>query len=449
MGERPGAHGGIVADLPDRLTPEQDAILSDTQERWRRAGLNCEPADRPAAEAGVRLAYQLAGLDPPARIAWLDSPIQGAIAAAALSRPDLQGPAARLRDHAGGGDPARSGGDAARSSGWLEPRLPGIGIDDGRRAAHPGRVSWCDWCDRTAEALEAQGLPIAAGSAGAAVRERLRGAAWSAARADVRGQVGPSLWAQAWAHADPLWTQLVDLLVGRLRVGITREIEQQLGSDRAAQLPPVLLGAVLGQHEAGWLAAFDGLGRAVPGLRGPERLAGLMAVAQAAGWWWPFERVALLTERPVLLRRDSQHRLHHPDGPAAAYPDGFAVHAWHGMPVTPELTATLANLTVERIQAEVNAELRRVMIEHYGEERYLRDVGGRLLDSDDSGTLWHLPVPGDEPLVMVEVVNATPEPDGTRRRYWLRVPPSIRSARAAVAWTFGLEPEEYQPLRQT
>lgn len=50
---------------------------------------------------------------------------------------------------------------------------------------------------------------------------------------------------------------------------------------------------------------------------------------------------------------------------------------------------------------------------------------------------------------MVEVVNATPEPDGTRRTYWLRVPPQTRTAKEGVAWTFGLDPADYQPLTQT
>ena len=33
-------------------------------------------------------------------------------------------------------------------------------------------------------------------------------------------------------------------------------------------------------------------------------------------------------------------------------------------------------------------------------------------------------------------MNSTPEPDGTRRTYFLRVPPQMRTAREAVAWTF-------------
>ena len=40
---------------------------------------------------------------------------------------------------------------------------------------------------------------------------------------------------------------------------------------------------------------------------------------------------------------------------------------------------------------------------------------------------------------VVEVVNATPEPDGSYRHYFLQVPPGVRTAREAVAWTFGFE----------
>ena len=49
----------------------------------------------------------------------------------------------------------------------------------------------------------------------------------------------------------------------------------------------------------------------------------------------------------------------------------------------------------------------------------------QLLQQDDYGKLWRTTLPVDgEPLTVVEVVNATPEPDGTHRRYFLRVPPT-------------------------
>jgi hypothetical protein len=56
---------------------------------------------------------------------------------------------------------------------------------------------------------------------------------------------------------------------------------------------------------------------------------------------------------------------------------------------------------------------------------------------------------GEEPITMVEVINSTPEPDGGRKTYFLRVPPRTETARAGVAWTFGLTPEEYRPSAES
>jgi hypothetical protein len=66
------------------LSPEQHALLGLVCEEWLGVGLATGPADRPAAEQGVRLAYQAAGLRPPERVVWLGSPVAGTIAAATL-----------------------------------------------------------------------------------------------------------------------------------------------------------------------------------------------------------------------------------------------------------------------------------------------------------------------------------------------------------------------------
>jgi hypothetical protein len=49
----------------------------------------------------------------------------------------------------------------------------------------------------------------------------------------------------------------------------------------------------------------------------------------------------------------------------------------------------------------------------------------------------------------VHVVNSSPEPDGSYKEYFLRVPPTMTRARQAIAWTFGLTEEEYEPLSET
>jgi hypothetical protein len=72
-----------------------------------------------------------------------------------------------------------------------------------------------------------------------------------------------------------------------------------------------------------------------------------------------------------------------------------------------------------------------------------------VVQRDHCGNLWRAEMPGDEPLVMIEVRNATPDPDGSRRTFWLRVPPEVLTAVEGVAWTFDLPPERYHPLVET
>ena len=60
------------------LTPEQEALLPVKAAEWIATGLSTQPADRAAAEEGVRAAYRAAKLDPPRVIIWLDSPLAGA-----------------------------------------------------------------------------------------------------------------------------------------------------------------------------------------------------------------------------------------------------------------------------------------------------------------------------------------------------------------------------------
>jgi hypothetical protein len=50
---------------------------------------------------------------------------------------------------------------------------------------------------------------------------------------------------------------------------------------------------------------------------------------------------------------------------------------------------------------------------------------------------------------MVEVLNATPQEDGSFKNYWLRVPPHIQTAHEAVAWTFGRDVRKYRPKVET
>jgi hypothetical protein len=163
----------------------------------------------------------------------------------------------------------------------------------------------------------------------------------------------------------------------------------------------------------------------------------------------PYDRVAFVSERPLVLKQDAQGRLHSDHGPALAFADGFRIYSWHGATISERVIDNPESLTVEDIENQRNAEIRRVMIERYGMERYIRTSGAREIHSDETGVLYRKEFLNDEALVMVKVINSTPEADGSFKAYFLRVPPTMKTAKEAVAWTFNIDPDRYDLDEQT
>jgi hypothetical protein len=86
------------------------------------------------------------------------------------------------------------------------------------------------------------------------------------------------------------------------------------------------------------------------------------------------------------------------------------------------------------------------MIEIMTPQRYVALGGAAPVAEDETGILWRRSWLASDAWAAVEVINATPEPDGTRKHFFLQVPPNMRSARDAVAWTYGLRPDVYARL---
>lgn len=155
-------------------------------------------------------------------------------------------------------------------------------------------------------------------------------------------------------------------------------------------------------------------------------------------------------EKPTMFSLDDLGRLHNESDAALSYSDGFALYAWKGVIANQKIVERPETITCDEIEHADNSEVRRVMIERYGEARYLQDSGAILVHEDDFGSLYRKELPNDEALVMVKVVNSTAEPDGTYKDYFLRVPPDIGTAKEAVAWTFGYDNvDDYDPSIET
>ncbi len=344
----------------ERLTSAQEAGLPAIRDKWIGIGLSTERAERPRAEAAVRLAYRRAGLAEPADIMWTGSPMAGAITAASVTR-------RRQR-----------------------PGLP---------AAAEVRSQVTCQVTRTASKRR-----------GSRVSTRVRTEVMDHVERQVAGRVwGP----------------------------VRRQIEQ-------VERPTA--GAGYGQHDAHWIAFYDALGQVGVDV---SPLDGLTEIAAACGWWWPFKNLCILTERHSRLECDLRGRLHAPAGPAVVYPDGWSVYAWHGVGVAAATILHPEMITIAQIKREANAHVRRVLIERYGFGRYIMDAGAFPIHADDAGTLYRCDLGGDEPLVLVSVLNGTRHPGASRKRYVLRVPPHMTKAREAVAWTFDQAVEDYRPALET
>ena len=122
---------------------------------------------------------------------------------------------------------------------------------------------------------------------------------------------------------------------------------------------------------------------------------------------------------------------------------------WHRVLIDDRIAFQPESITVDEVLAEANAELRQVLLERVGLERFFRQANAEVLDVDqDAGgerKLLRVSMGADEDLVCV-IVHCP----STGRRYILLVPPTMTTCRAAIAWTAGFDdPDEYRPLLET
>jgi hypothetical protein len=188
----------------------------------------------------------------------------------------------------------------------------------------------------------------------------------------------------------------------------------------------------------------------------------------------------IVCDFPTVVGRDAQNRPHSDTGPHLAWRDGWKLYAVHGVRVPADIIEDPTSITVARIDAEQNAEVRRVMLERFGAARFMRESGAKAIHQDRFGVLYRRELAGDEPIVMVRLLNTTPEPDGmldevqaraafgdvavnasialaqdrgieVRRwkEYMIRVPPDMQRAKQAVAWTAGMSEGDYSPRTET
>ena len=142
-----------------------------------------------------------------------------------------------------------------------------------------------------------------------------------------------------------------------------------------------LYGANYGQHEAGLLAKYVYFAEVCELPTVAQYVAGRSEIAQSANWWIPHERICFACERPHILHRDENARLHCEDGPALSYADGFSVWAIHGVLVDEQVVMHPETQSLDQIAYARNEEQRRIRIDRFGWPRYLAESGATVISA--------------------------------------------------------------------
>ncbi|MFX1315952.1 MAG: DUF6745 domain-containing protein [Promethearchaeota archaeon] len=103
------------------------------------------------------------------------------------------------------------------------------------------------------------------------------------------------------------------------------------------------------------------------------------------------------------------------------------------------------NLTAREVLSCRNVEIRSLLLNQFGHERLISELKGNIIHQDGDSQLINLDLGTfTEPIRVVKVRDSS-----TKNYYILRVPPSVKTCKEAIAWTFGLEEDEYNLIKET
>ena len=164
------------------------------------------------------------------------------------------------------------------------------------------------------------------------------------------------------------------------------------------------------------------------------------------------KREAFIVYPPKYIRLDARKRLHSIEAPAIEWEDGYGLHYLEDIFFRKDKFDNIPKMSAKKILSEKNSEIKRILIEMVGWEKFFKELPHQLIDEDKcpSGLPRKLVQIKIERNMMVDwqirllkMTNGTVEPDGKRREFVEQVPLTIKTCKEAVAWQLGLPTELY------
>ena len=132
--------------------------------------------------------------------------------------------------------------------------------------------------------------------------------------------------------------------------------------------------------------------------------------------------------------------MHNVTGAAIEFRDGYKLWSIDGMTVTEQIVMMPETLTMQQIEDEKNVEIRRIMIQRFGEEKYIIETKAVCIDFSAG-----LGLQGSAPRALYvlpkgeKILFGT---DGsTKRPYFMHVPTEAKTCSEAHRMISGLDDE--------
>lgn len=410
----------------DRLTPKNERSMREYEAYWIDNAKYAGVTYRAAAEDSLLRLYELAGMPAPKRIAWFESPAQGAYAA-----------------------------------GYLDTNLRKFGEAQDRYMEAVTYITdnlLTRAMDRVTRRVIGPRFDV--------ISQTVERATTDAARSfgfDFHlHRVAPEMVNLAeFATGDETVGRRIaknaELIIARMvfpratRRGIAAGNGSTFGGwDSYTMVGPTSISDVM---VADWLSLELGIDY---GENSNRWLKAFVDFMRWGSYAWCDPRFAILSDRPIYQAFDVGDRLHNETGPAISWADGSSIYAWHGQ-VVPSWVIEEDPFCwdVDSLARHRNITLRSILIERYGWDNYVVNSGAKLID--------RCPDPANDPFELqlyqidftlltgmrvLVCTNASVERDGTRRRFGLPVPIDTKTALDAAAWTFGISAEQYRQLNR-
>lgn len=253
----------------------------------------------------------------------------------------------------------------------------------------------------------------------------------------VKSQVAWKVWSRVESQVkSQVWSQVGSQVESQVWSQVKSQVESQV----ASQVGSAATNGYHGSLYAGW-AAYISFLRDVCGWENAvlDRFEIDETLVRNCGWVWWHENILAVSDRPLSISRDAEGRLHSETGPSIAYRDGWQLHHWHGVSVPEEWLSRRDNLTPKIALTWENIEQRRAACEILGWSRILTELNAKTINKDgdpEIGELVEVELPeigrkiGREKFLRVQC--------GTKREFAIPVPPTMKTALEAQAWTWGL-----------